>query len=520
MSDQDRIDYQKKLKELKELEELQKYHDGLPHLFGFKFYAWQRKVWESVNREIFVCSANQVGKSTIAARKNIRLATDPTLWPKFWPDLPKGRVPNLFWYIYPTQANAQTAWETMWEPLLMPRGEFKNHPQFGWEAKFDKGMIQKIYFRTGVQIAFKSQNMKVRDLQSASVYHVTADEELDVTFLPELSARRNSTGGGFLHVFTATLGQLHWQMTMEPPTKADERHPNALKISASLYDSQVYEDGTQSPWTDQKIEAAIANCPTEMEKQRRVFGKFVRSHGLRIESFDHERNRSEGHPIPASWSYVGGCDPGSGGQSGHPSAMVIIAISPDLKQGRVMRALRMDGIPTAASDTLDAYRKLRGNLTMMTQVYDWACRDFFTLASRQGESFIQAEKGRDAGFGLLNTLFKTGMLKIQRGDPELEKLVYEICTLATDADKKNITTQDDLIDALRYAVMAVNWNTEDILNTTEVGAELDAERKPKVELTEPQKRRQYYMGEARDTDDIQEEFDFWNELSGASSNEF
>jgi hypothetical protein len=200
--------------------------------------------------------------------------------------------------------------------------------------------------------------------------------------------------------------------------------------------------------------------------------------------------------------------------------MVIIAISPDLKQGRVMRALRMDGIPTAASDTLDAYRKLRGNLTMMTQVYDWACRDFFTLASRQGESFIPAEKGRDAGFGLLNTLFKTGMLKIQRGDPELEKLVYEICTLATDADKKNITTQDDLIDALRYAVMSVNWNTEDILNTTEVGAELDAERKPKVELTEPQKRRQYYMGEARDTDDIQEEFDFWNELSGASSNEF
>lgn len=510
--------YERKLKELQELEELQRYHDGLPHLFAFKFYPWQRKVWDANNREIFVCAANQLGKSTIAIRKNIRLATDPTLWPKFWPNLPRGRAPNLFWYFYPTMPLAQTQFETSWEYLL-PRGEFKNHPQFGWTSEKDKGFVQKIRFNTGVQIQFKSYSMKVRDLQAASVYHVTADEEMPVEYWPELSARRNATEGHFLMVFTATLGQHHWLLTMEPPTKEDEKHKDALKISASLYDSQFYDDGTPSGWTKDKIKNAIDNCPTDAEIQRRVMGRFVRSSGLRVESFDHERNRSEPHPIPRSWSYYGAVDPGSGGQSGHPAAMVIVAVNADCTEGRVIKARRMDGIPTAASDILDEFRKLKQGLTLTQQVYDWAAKDFFTIASRQGEPFSPAEKGRDAGFVLLNTLFKRGMLKIQRGDAELDKLVYELSTLGIDADKKSISTQDDLVDALRYAVMAVPWKFPKEFSTN-VEGELAEEGKPEREMTESERRRLWFMGgQKKAEDDIMEEFDFWNSLSGASSDE-
>lgn len=518
MSEWSKEEFERKVQELKELEELQKYHDGLPHLFYFKFYPWQRKVWDSNNREIFVCSANQVGKSTIAIRKNIRLATDPTLWPKYWPNLGKGRAPNLFWYFYPTMPLAQTQFETSWLPLL-PQGEFEKHPQFGWHAKYDKGYISKIQFNTGVQIQFKSYSMKIRDLQAASVYHITADEELPVDYLPELSARRNATEGHFMMVFTSTLGQHHWLMTMEPPTKEDERHQDALKIQASLYDSQFYDDGTPSGWTDAKIRAAIDNCPTEAEVQRRVMGRFVRSTGLRLESFDHERNRSENHPIPKTWSFYGGVDPGSGGQSGHPAAMVIVAVAPDYTHGRVIKARRMDGVPTAASDILIEYRQLKKGIPMTAQVYDWAAKDFYTIASRQGESFIPADKGRDAGFVLLNTLFKRGMLKVQRDDPELDKLVYEISTLAVDADKKSLSTQDDLVDALRYTAMAIPWRFPEEFETN-VEGELADERKPKVELTEAQKRREWFMGEQKPSDDITEEFDFWNELSGASDSEF
>jgi len=501
---------------LRLLEQQKLIEDGLPHLYSFKWYKWARQVFESTNKEIFLVAANQLSKSSTAIRKNIHWATSPDLWPKLWPGLHKNQKPNLFWYFYPNLDTATTEFETKWSDIFLPQGEFKNHPQYGWRAEWEKGFIHSIIFNTGVTIRFKTYSMKSENLQASSVYMVTGDEEMPVEHLPELKARLNATDGYLLSVFTATLGQHHWCMTMEPPTPADERHKGALKLQVSLYDSQFYEDGTPSPWTDEKIARAKANCPTEAEVQRRVYGRFVKSHGLKLESFTLEKNMTDPHPLPVSWLNFGGVDPGSGGQSGHPAAMVFIAVSPDYKQGRIFRGWRGDGIPTAASDVLDKYRALRGKLTMTAQAYDWASKDFFTYASRLGESFIPADKGRDAGFGLLNTLFKNGMLKIQRGDPELDKLVQEISSLPMEYDKKK--TVDDLVDAMRYAAMAVPWDFSDIEASTKVEDSLREERIPKKEKTELELRREFALGldESADEFDIDQEIDFWNDLSGAS----
>lgn len=502
-------------KELAELQQAIRYKEGLPHLAGQKFYPWARRVWESLNREIFVCSANQVGKSSIAIRKNIRLATDPSLWPKFWPNIPQGSKPNLFWYFYPTMPVAHTEFETKWEPLFLPRGEFRKHPQFGWEPEFEKGLISKIRFNSGVQIQFKSYSMKVKDLQTATVYSVTSDEELPIEFLPEVKARLNATDGLFLMVFTATLGQLYWQQTMEPSTKSEEKHPEALKIQVSLYDSKFFDDGTESHWTDKKIKQAIANCPTDAEIQRRVYGRFVKATGLLYEAFSIEKNMVDSHPIPKSWSVWSGVDVGSGGQSGHPAGIAFIAVSEDCKQGRVFRAWRGDGIPTTATDILEKYRELKKGLTLTNQAYDFASADFFTVACRLGEGFSPANKKREAGIGLLNTLFKTGMLKIERGDSELEKLVQELCTLGIDDNKRKAL--DDLSDALRYAAMSVPWNFEGLEDMVTIEGQLASEKilpKPK---SEAELRREWALGlEGGDRDEINEEFDFWNDCAGAS----
>jgi phage terminase large subunit-like protein len=502
--------------ELKELEELVRYKEGLPHLLGQKFYPWARRVWDSTNREIFVCSANQVGKSSIAIRKNIRLATDRTLWPKFWPSLLPGTKPNLFWYFYPTMPVAHTEYETKWEPLFLPRGEFRNHPEFGWEPEFEKGLISKIRFNSGVQIQFKSYSMKVKDLQTATVYHVTSDEELPVEFLPEISARTNASDGHFMMVFTATLGQLHWQQTMEPSVASEEKHKNALKIQVSLYDSKFFDDGTASHWSEEKIKRAIANCPTEAEIQRRVYGKFVKASGLLYESFSHTKNVCDPHEIPKDWATFGAVDIGSGGQSGHPAAMVLIATSPDFKQGRVFRGWRGDGIPTASSDIVEQFRELKKGYAPVGQAYDFASADFFTVATRMGEPFSAANKKREAGIGLLNTLFKTGILKIFRGDPELEKLIAELSSIGVDANKRK--TLDDISDALRYCVMQISWNFEDVENTMSVANALDAQRAPVKEKTDAEIRREWFEGKSDEPDpnaEIAAEFDFWNDLSGA-----
>ncbi len=504
------------LTEYNQLKETIKYKEGLPHIFGQKFYPWARAIYESNNPEIFLCAANQLGKSTIAIRKNIELATNPTLWPKFWPGLQPGQAPNLFWYFYPTLPVAQQEWESKWLPLHMPRGEFKDHPLYGWKEEYEKGMISKIRFNSGVTIAFKAYSMKVKDLQTATVYHCTADEELPVEYYPEVKARLNASDGLFLMVFTATLGQQYWQQTMEPHTRTEERHKTALKLQVSLYDSQFFENGEPSHWTSQKIQRAIANCPTEAEIQRRVYGRFVRATGLLYEAFSVGKNMVAPSELPANWSIWSGVDVGSGGQSGHPAAIIFVAVSEDFRSGRVFRAWRGDGIPTTATDILDRYRELKKGLTLTHQAYDFASADFFTVASRIGESFSPAIKRREAGIGLLNSLFKCRILNIESGDPELEKLVQELTSLSVTDNKRRTT--DDLADALRYAVMAVPWNFEGLDQNLSIEDSLALDRAPKILKNDSDFRRDWALGLLKDeTDVIQDEFDFWNDFSGASN---
>ena len=504
-------EYNKKLAELKELEELLRYKEGLPHLFGFPFYNWQRRIFESRNREILLTSANQVGKSSIAIKKNIHLATSPNLWKEYWPGLMPGQLPGLFWYFYPTKDSATTEVEQKWVKEFLPRGEFKEHPQFGWELEYNKGEIWAIHFKTGVTIQFKTYAQKAKDLQTSSIFHLTCDEELPVELLPELKARLNATDGLFLMVFTATLGQLHWKKAMEPSTADEETHKDALKIQVSLYDSQKYEDGRDSPWTDAKIKRAINNCPTEAEIQRRIYGRFVKSEGLMYEGFSLENNLTDKHPLPKDWSVFSAVDPGTGGKSGHPAGMVFISVDPACQKGRVFRAWRGDGIPTTSQDILDKYRELRGPMTPVVQAYDYAAKDFYMIASRVGEAFTQADKGRERGIALLNTLFKSGMLKIQRGDPELDKLVSELCSLSITT--KKTVAQDDLADALRYAVMAVPWSFVAMEMTDaqrkKLGIKVD---KPRP-LTDAEQRREWILSTGQKKEDtIEDELEYWNEM--------
>jgi len=313
-------------------------HERVIHKIEFIGKKKMRCISVAAKDGSYLCDIHNVvtHNSSTAIRKNIHWATSPDLWPELWPGLPKNGVPNLFWYFYPNLSTATTEYETKWQ-FFLPKNEFKDHPVYGWKEEWEKGYIHAIRFNSGVYLQFKTYTMKVKDIQASSVYLVTCDEEMPVEFLAEIKSRLNATDGYLLSVFTATLGQMHWQMTMEPPTPKDELHRDALKLQVSLYDSQVYEDGSVSPWTNAKIERAKANCPTEAEVQRRIYGRFVKSHGLKFEAFSIENNLTESVKIPPNWKIFEGVDIGSGGQSGHPAAVAFIAVSSDNKQGRVVR---------------------------------------------------------------------------------------------------------------------------------------------------------------------------------------
>ena len=160
-------------------------------------------------------------------------------------------------------------------------------------------------------------------------------------------------------VFTATLGQELWRKTIEPSDSEEEKFPTALKLQVSMYDCQTYEDGSDSPWTNDRINQVIATCKSPQEVQRRVFGKFVKDSGLKYPMFDVKRHMKTRHPVPKSWLWYSAVDIGAGGADGHPSAIVFVAVNPDYRSGRVVRCWRGDGLRTTASDVYLKYKEMR-----------------------------------------------------------------------------------------------------------------------------------------------------------------
>lgn len=503
----------------------------LPHLYGFSWYQWAKEFFESTNRLCFLTAGNQLSKSSSQIRKAIDWATDKTKWEILFPN--RLTDPNVFWYFYPTADVATEEFELKWS-LFLPKGEMKDHPVYGWKAHYKNGKIYCIDFNSGVTLIFKTYAQSVTDIQTGTVYCIFLDEECPLSHWPEIQARLNATDGYCSMVFTATIGQEQWRKTLEGQG-SDELYPTADKWQVTLFDCLVYADGSPSPWTFEKARRAVARAcsdPTNQaaveacqdleslkklaatlpdpEVQRRIMGKFVMAGGRKFDSFRREMNVCDPHQIPSNWLWFGGADYGGGG-SGHPSACVFVAVSPDYTVGRVVKGRRADGVTTTAKDLLDIYREVRGTTRMTLQTYDYHCKDFHTYATRAGESFVRAEKDQNWGTTTMNTLFKLRALQIFDGDSEMEKLITELTTLQVETAKN--VAKDDFCDALRYTVMCIPWNWE-LLDAKEI--DLEVRKKEPIKAlprTVDDDRRDFVLGRSREeerdysTDDELSEWD-------------
>lgn len=509
MSNLDRVDLEEEF--IREAEETLRLRRELPHIHHpFKWYRWAKMFFESQHKEAFLCAANQISKSSTLIRKNIDWATNQEKWKDLWPGYPP---PNLFWYFYPSGDVATTEWKTKWSQF-MPSGTMKDDPIYGWKDYYgDKKQIKEVVFNSGVTIQFKTYEQKASNLQASTVYVVSADEEMPVEFLGELQNRLTAVDGYLNMVFTATLGQDHWRRTIEAQTDTEEMHRDALKLQVSLYDCMTYEDGSPSLWTEERIERRKRACATKAEVLKRIYGRFVKSEGLKYETYDPEKNRSANHYLPSDWQIYSAVDIGSGGEGGHPAGIVFVGVDPTYRRGRVFRAWRGDGIQTSAGDIFIKYKELRGTLKVTRQFYDFSSKEFEIIASRGGESFERADKRRDDGDLILNTLFKHQMLSIQRDDPELDKLSVEFSTLLTSTPKQ--IAKDDLIDPTRYVAIAIPWDFS-ILDQP-VSANIDEDVKAKAlpktkEQIEIDERRAQFFDESTERLGVEDELDAWNSL--------
>lgn len=505
MSNKEKI-FEAKYRELLKKQEEEKYKQNLPHLYGFKFYLWSRKFFDSRNKMNLLFAANQISKSSTSIRKCIHWATATKLWAELWPT----RTPNLFWYFMPDAETIRTELHKKWIPEFLPRGEMKDHPIFGWhiENLDSKTKLPILHFNSGVSVAFKTYGQKVQNIQSSTVYAVFTDEELPENYYDEIKFRLAATDGYFHMVCTPTLAQPFWKQAIEPSSKAQEKFPDAFKMQVSMYDCLEYEDGDKStPWTVARIKAIEADCRNELEIQKRVHGKFVREGRVKYGDFDPNVNVVKPYDV-SSWHKFAGVDIGTGGGR-HPASIVFVAVRPDYKKAAVYKGWRGDGVLTASGDILEKFRELRGDDKLTGQFYDHHARDFFIVASRVGEPFIPAEKGQDLGTDMINTLFKNRILDIF-DEPELAKLVDELCNLHADTPKKDAV--DDFIDGMRYAITRIPWDWTAVKeNLDEKNDELVRKVKEEHERNKGElvRRREMMLPSNVEQDSIDNEIEFW-----------
>lgn len=448
----DRAEIERLEQELAEAKRAKQLEDELPHLYGWKWYPWARSFFESKNRVNLLCAANQISKSSTQIRKMIHWATAQHIWPTLWRTRPR-----QFWYLYPSKDVATAEFETKWVTEFLPRGTMKDHPVYGWEAKYQHGQVHRIIFNSGVTLYFKAYSQDVHKLQSGTVHAMFTDEELPEELMDELLFRLEAVDGHFHQVFTATKGQEFWYRAIERVGKKDEVFKDAFKLQVSMYDCLEYEDGDKNtPWTREKIAKAKAMCKDEATVQKRVYGRFAVDEGRKYAAFSRQRNVREAFKIPSDWLIYSGVDIGSGGTGGHPAAFAFVAVKPDFTYGAVFKGWRGNKTEvTTSNDILHKYRAARGKMKPIAQYYDHAAVDFKTYAARLNESFTKAEKGQELGVELLNTLFKMRMLDIFDID-ELEGAANEFSSLLSSTPKNK--AKDDFIDAIRYAITLIPWD--------------------------------------------------------------
>lgn len=514
-----------KKKELELLKEKKHWENLLPHLY-VPMYSWQRDIHESTNRVNLLTAANQIGKSSCLIRRQIANATDPARWEKMWGPNVK---PKQFWYFYPSGDTIEKEVETKWIPEWLPRQQMEKDPQFGWKLQKKNQKPDSLHFNAGPIIYFQSYTKSVANVQAGSIHEVVADEELPMDFYDELMFRLTATSGIFTSGFTPTLNQLFWKQAME----GSKILPRAKKISVSMYDCLKYEDGTPSRiMTLDKIKEAESKCKNETERQRRIFGKFVTESGRTYYAFEFEKNVVAPYSTN-KWLIYAAVDYGSGKDmaeqakakrlaKNHPSAIVYLAVREDYKKGAVIKSWRGDHVKTTAGDVFNKYQELSANLRVTQACFDPAAVDFGTIAARNAVPFVKADKSRDAGEDLVNTLFRHGMLDIFDDDPENMKLAGELSHIMVSNQQGDAKKDDDLADALRYVCMLVPWDLSAVNEKLKEAEDNKVVARPMTEaelLAEQIKLRrgEKIYDEPQDSEgwhELEDEFAHWNKEYG------
>lgn len=421
--------------------------------YAHKLYPWQKDFILNRNPLAFLTAANQVGKSSGSLLRCINQAVRKDLWSYWFPKI----KPKTFLYLYPEAKLANAEFHEKWEKTYLSRGRMKDDLRYGWKENKEKGFIESIRFASGVTVYFRNYTQSPVSLQAITADAVFLDEETPEAHYSELLVRsqaRQALGSGYVSmVFTATLGQTYLYNCMEMRGTDKETFIGAWKRQISAFDCMTYCDGSPSQiWTEKYINELLPRYATDSEVQKRIYGRFIKTSGLVYGEFDYARNTELlGDTDTTGWEIWVGIDFGSGGDHGHSSSIAFVAISPDYTQARVVRSWSSKKVRMTQGDLLERYKEMSAGISHQVHA-DWAATDFFELAARESLPINKAEKSHEIGVGLMNTLFKTGALKVCLGEGtgDNSDIPSECRSINEDTPKRKRV--DDMTDAVRYAI--------------------------------------------------------------------
>lgn len=325
--------------------------------------------------------------------------------------------------------------------------------------------VDTIYIRhksgCRVKLQFRSYEQGRENLQAATIDLVYCDEEPPEEIMGELRARIAATGGFLYMAFTPLKG-------MTPLVQEFWTHDNPEKFLTCM---NIYEAKHFTAEKLKKIESLYSGL-SEAERQARMMGIPTMGSGM-VYPIDDNDIAYDAFPIPKNYQRIGGLDFGRGE---HPTALVWVARDPATDIIYVYDALKTTRNSIAENASL--IRK-RGQWIPFAYPHD-LMRDsgvergkmmdedkksegykYKTMYEDDGVRFTphnaktsEGSNKVENGLVEIRQRMMTGRLKIARHLSELwkEKQVYRY-----GEDLKPIKQKDDLMDAMRYAVIMIRY---------------------------------------------------------------
>lgn len=329
--------------------------------------------------------------------------------------------------------------------------------------------VDTIYIRhksgCRVKLQFRSYEQGRENLQAATIDFVYCDEEPAEDVMGELRARIAATGGFLYMAFTPLKG-------MTPLVQEFWMHDNPEKFLVCM---NIYEAKHFTKEKLKKIESLYSGL-SEAERQARMMGIPTMGSGM-VYPIADEDLAYDTFPIPKSFRRIGALDFGRGE---HPTGMVWVALDPmtdvayvydcektvrkSIAENAEIMRRRGSWIPFAYPHDL-----MRDSGTERGKIYEEDKKSegykYKTMYEDNGIRFTPhnaktAEGSNKVENGLVEVRQRmvTGRLKIARHLFELwkEKQVYRYGD-----DLKPIKQKDDLLDALRYAIIMLRYSVSE-----------------------------------------------------------